>query len=62
MSAVSSVDHLAEMTPRTKARFAGLTYLLYILAGVYAQGFVSERLVVFKDAARTAEAKASIWT
>jgi hypothetical protein len=54
MSAVSTVDRVADMTPRTKARFAGITYLLYIIAGVYAQGFVSDRLVVFKDAAKTA--------
>lgn len=54
MSAVASLSHNREMSPRTKARFAGITYLLYVIAGVYAQGFVSDRLVVFKDAAQTA--------
>jgi len=54
MSAVSSVDGTAEMSPRTKGRFAGAVYLLYVIAGVYAQTFISDRLVVFGDAARTA--------
>jgi uncharacterized protein DUF4386 len=54
MSAVSSVDHIAEMSPRTKARFAGVLYLLYIIAGVYAQAFISDRLVVSGDAGATA--------
>jgi len=43
-----------EMGPRTKARFAGAIYLFYIVAGVIAQGFISDRLVVFRDAATTA--------
>ena len=54
MSAVSSVDGTAEMSPRTKARFAGALYLLYIIAGVYAQAFIADRLFVSGDAARTA--------
>jgi hypothetical protein len=33
---------------------AGLFFLLTILGGVFAQGFVSERLIDFKDAAATA--------
>jgi hypothetical protein len=53
MTAVSSVDRTADMSPRTKARFAGAVYLFYLIAGVYAQGFISDRLVVFRDAART---------
>jgi len=53
MSAVASVDRTADMSPRTKGRFAGAIYLLYVIAGVYAQTFVSDRLVVFGDAART---------
>ena len=32
----------------------GLLFLLTILAGIFAQGFVSERLIVFSDAATTA--------
>jgi hypothetical protein len=54
MTAVASVDRTAEMTPRTKARFAGALYALYIIAGVYAQAFISDRLVVSHDAAATA--------
>jgi hypothetical protein len=52
MSAVASVQ-TADMSPRTKGRFAGAIYLLYVIAGVYAQTFISDRLVVFGDAART---------
>ena len=54
MSTVTSVDQTAEMSPRTKGRFAGAVYLLYVIAGIFAQAFVSERLVVFSDAAKTA--------
>jgi len=42
------------MSPRTKARFAGAISLLYIIAGVYAQAFISDRLVVSGDATTTA--------
>jgi len=54
MSAVSSVDRTAEMSPRTKGKFAGALYLFTIIAGVYAQAFISDRLVVPRDAATTA--------
>src|SRR6266849_3082901 len=54
MSAVASVDRTAEMSPRTKGRFAGALYLLTIITGVYAQAFISDRLVVSGDAATTA--------
>jgi len=53
MSAVASVDRTEDMSPRTKGRFAGAIYLLYVIAGVYAQTFISDRFVVFGDAART---------
>ncbi len=43
-----------EMTARTKARYAAAIYLLYVIAGVYAQAFVADRLVVARDAATTA--------
>jgi hypothetical protein len=42
------------MNPHLLARMAGLFFLLTILAGIFAQGFVSERLIVFSDAAATA--------
>jgi len=40
--------------PRRLARTIGLLFLLTILAGIFAQGFVSERLINFGDAAATA--------
>ena len=45
---------LAEMSPQRKARLAGAFYLLTIVAGVIAQGFIAERLVTSGDAAATA--------
>jgi Domain of unknown function (DUF4386) len=47
-------QRIAEASPRRKARVTGLFYLLTILAGLFAQGFVSNRLVVSGDAAATA--------
>ena len=54
MSAVLTIDSPADMSPRTKGRYAGAVYLLYVIAGIFAQAFVSERLIVFSDAAKTA--------
>ena len=45
---------MTEMSPRTKARLAGAFYLVTILTGLFAQGFISARLVVPGDAAATA--------
>ncbi|HEV7487030.1 MAG TPA: DUF4386 domain-containing protein [Thermoanaerobaculia bacterium] len=44
----------AETSPRRKARIAGVLYLLTILTGLFAQGFVSGRLIVDGNAAATA--------
>jgi hypothetical protein len=41
-------------SPRFLARLMGLFFLLTILAGIFAQAFVSERLIDFRDAAATA--------
>jgi hypothetical protein len=54
MSAVSYVDRTADMSPRTKGKFLGAIYLLYVIAGVYAQAVVSDHFVAWHDAAKTA--------
>jgi hypothetical protein len=47
-------EQTAEASPRLKARITGVFYLLTLLTGVFAQGFVSDRLVVYSDATATA--------
>jgi len=43
-----------EISPRTMSRLTGIFYLAAILGGVFAQGFVAERLINFGNAATTA--------
>jgi hypothetical protein len=45
---------ITQFSPRRVARTIGVLFLLTILGGVFAQGFISDRLVVFSDPAATA--------
>lgn len=47
-------SRISTSSPRFLARMTGLFFLLTILTGIFAQGFVSERLLDFNDAAATA--------
>jgi hypothetical protein len=49
-----SKERISETSPRLKARITGALYLVTILTGIFAQGFVSGKLVVDGDAAATA--------
>lgn len=54
MSTAGVEERTAGASPRRLARMAGLFYLLTLLSGVFAQSFVSDRLIDFGDAAATA--------
>src|SRR5574341_2589773 len=45
---------LAETSPSTRGRILAALYLFVIIAGIIAQAFISDQLVVRDDAARTA--------
>jgi hypothetical protein len=48
------MERIAETSPRLKARITGALFLLAMLTGIFAQGFVSGSLVVDGDASATA--------
>ncbi len=54
MSTAVMTERIAETSPRLKARVTGVFYLVTMLTGIFAQGFVSGRLVVDGNAAATA--------
>jgi hypothetical protein len=50
----STIEHHAELSPRALGRVIAVLFLATIAFGIVAQGFVSERLISFRDPAKTA--------
>ncbi len=46
MSTIVMTERIAKSSPQFKARLAGGFSLLTIVLGVFAQGFIAERLIV----------------
>src|SRR5689334_16600917 len=54
MDAAEKINRIAELSPKNMARLTGVFALLTILGGIFAQGFVSQSLIVNGDAVATA--------
>ncbi len=54
MTSMGQVQVFGNMSPKTKARLAGVLYLIVIVGGIFAEVMVRGRLVVHGDAAATA--------
>ena len=49
-----TLEQPADWSPRALARIIGVLFLVTIVLGVFAQGFISDRLISLRDPARTA--------
>jgi hypothetical protein len=54
-AAAITQDRPFEVSPKTKARLTGVFFLLTVIGGIVAEGFISASLVVAGDAAATAK-------
>jgi hypothetical protein len=54
MSTTTTTGRLTEMSPKAKARLAGALFLITIVAGGFAQGYIAGSLIVSGDATATA--------
>jgi hypothetical protein len=54
MNTTATMGRLADMSPKVKARIIGVFYLITILAGGFAQGFIGGSLIVSANATATA--------
>ncbi len=54
MNPTATMGRPAGMSPKTKARLIGVLFLLTMVGGGFAQGFVAGRLIISGDAAATA--------
>ena len=54
MNDITTLEPARTASPRRIARLIGVFTLLTVIGGVYAQGFVSQRLIVWRDATATA--------
>lgn len=54
MNTDEKANLFSEASPKFKARIVGILFLLTILTGIFAQGFISEKLVNLNNAAATA--------
>jgi hypothetical protein len=54
MSAISVSERIEEVSPRIKARIAGVLYLIMIVIGIFDEAFVKGIIIVPSDAAATA--------
>jgi hypothetical protein len=54
MNTTARIERPAELSPKSKARLAGVLLLMAVLGGVATQGFIAGRLIIGGDGAATA--------